>query len=119
MSFVLLYGLDIQFINLFKLIGLDIDEKYVSYIIISTSIWISYLLIRPIIKWFIRQESARLLSYLMSSLFVVVLLFFILLMMNESSYFVKNILKVTLECLAFFGVGLIVVYSFRRIIRKA
>lgn len=105
-------------INWSMLLALFPEEKYVYYFFVIIGISISYLVIQPVITLFITLKSSRLLSYVFSSLVVLLVLLISILFIEEPRFFVDHIVKITLQCLAGFGVGLIFYNGFQRLINK-
>ena len=99
-----------------KLIG--IQEDFIFYILISTGIIASFLLMKPIIVWLINLRSVFLINYIISSLTIFVLLFVIVFFLIETGHSINYLLKITLQCMAVFGVIMVLYYSFQKIIRK-
>lgn len=107
-----------SWINLSRLTPLGIKEEHIYFLIIAIGIIISYIFVQPFINWFVANRSAKLLSYIISSLLVIVSCFVVVLFIGDLHHLRSNLLKITLQTLAVFGVVLILFYSFRRFIKK-
>lgn len=81
--------------------------EYGYYVLIFFGIAIGYLLARPITSWLIKLRTVRLLSYLMNSLFILITLLLFIIMVDELNHLLIYLFKVFLQCLAGFGVTLI------------
>ena len=101
-----------------KSLSFGLVEEYVYYILIFIGIIISYLLVRPFITWFVTLKSTRLLSYIISSLIILLILFIATNSIEELNHLLFNIFRVGLQCLAVFGVLLLMFHGFQRINRK-
>lgn len=99
-------------------VSLKIIEDYVFYIIIFIAILLSFVVVRPFITWLITLESVQLLSYLVSSLIIMLIVVLLKSYINDFQEVFLNLLKITLQCLAAFGILLIVYGSYQRIIKK-
>lgn len=102
-----------------QLLSLGLKDEYILFILIFVGIIISYLLVQPFIIWFVSIQSTRLLSYIISSLFVIVSFFIIMLFIDKLDDSTFSSLKIALQCIAFFGIALIIYYSFQRLMKKA
>lgn len=100
-------------------ISLKIVDDYVFYIVFSIAILLSYLFIKPFIMWFVTLESVHLLSYLMSSLMIIILFLFMMIYIDNIQDLFLGMFKITLECLAVFGILLLLYRGYQRISRKA
>lgn len=83
------------------------NTNYFLYILVMIGLVIGYMVIRPTVKWFIEHRVFDLLSYLFISLLLFVIVFgsyFLLGLQLES---LRDLLKVLLQVLACFGVGLV------------
>lgn len=107
-----------NWINFTQLSILGIEEELVYYAIILLGIITSYLIIQPIISWFVALKSTKLLSYIVSSLIVLVLFFLIVLFVGDLQYLLSDLLKMALQSVSIFGVILTIYYSIRRLIQK-
>ncbi|MEC5426035.1 hypothetical protein QGM71_21530 [Virgibacillus sp. C22-A2] len=102
-------------ISIPQLAALGIKEEYIYFAIITIGIVSSYLLINPIINWVVHLQSARLLSYILSSLIIIVLFFIVVLIMGEVHPAMFGLFKFGLQGLASFGIILLLYYSYKRI----
>lgn len=94
-------------------VSIDILMHYifanVHYFIILLGILIIYFLIKSMIIWFLRFRAIRLLSFVVSSLVVFVIT---LTMIVFGEQFNVSIIKLFLQGLSFFGIGLLMYYLF-------
>lgn len=100
-------------LDVFQISGIDFQHYMMLVIIVA-----SYFLIQPMISYFISLQSIRLISYVMSSLFVLFFLCLALLLM-DIDHLLLNMIKITFQCLAVFGLGLAIVYSIGRLTKKS
>ncbi|WP_449354000.1 hypothetical protein ACUL41_11260 [Virgibacillus natechei] len=107
-----------SWINLSQLTPLGIRKEHLYFLIIATGIIISYLVVKPFITWFVANRSAKLLSYIISSLLVIVSCFIVVSFIGDLHHLLHNLLKITLLTLAIFGIVLVLFYSYRRFIKK-
>lgn len=108
----------VSWINLSRLTPLGIREEHIYFLIIAIGIIISYLVVQPFINWFVANRSAKLLSYIISSLLVIVSFFVVVLFIGDLHHLLIHLLKITLQTLAVFGIVLILFYSYRRFVKK-
>ncbi len=86
--------------------------EYVYYILILFALFIGYLLTRPIINWLVSLKSVRLLSYLLSGFLILVILMFIIITVDQLDHLLIHLFRTFLQCLAGFGVVLILLKIF-------
>jgi len=98
--------------NIIEEISLGSISEYLYYVLIFIGIFIGYLFSRPITSWLVSLKTVRLLSYLMNSLFILVILLFMIIMIDELNHLLIYLFKVFLQCLAGFGVALILFKTF-------
>lgn len=87
------------------------EEKGIIVMLVLFVVGMSYLFILPLIKWFVALQSVKLLSYIVCSLFVLVLYFIMMFFVGDKQYLTIQFIKVILQGIAFFGGGLVVIYS--------
>jgi len=90
-----------------KNIVLSSYEEYFYYTIMFIALFVGYLFAKPITYWLISLKSVRLLSYLLNSLFILLTMLFILLTIDELNHLLVQLFRIFLQCLACFGVILI------------
>jgi hypothetical protein len=100
--------------NIIEKLSYDWVEGYVYYIVIFIAIFMSYLLLKPITNWLVILKSINLLSYLMSGLFVLFLLLLATFTIEKLNDSLMDLFKVFLQCLACFGLTLILYKTFWR-----
>lgn len=84
-----------------------LDSVYL-YILVTIGLAISYLLVRPAVKWFITNRVFDLLSYIMVSLILCIMLSASYFMLGLSPELFRLFLKIILQLLAYFGAGLVI-----------
>lgn len=104
--------------QLSKFMALGSYEKNFYYIIVFMIIVIIYLFIYPLIKWFITLQSARLLSYILCSFIVLFILFLAVQALHDMEKLFFQTMKMVCQCLAVFGITLIVYHGFQKVKRK-
>lgn len=102
-----------NWINVSEGISFRLIEEFTSYLIIFIGIFLGYLLIKPMTSWLVSLKLVRLLSYLMSSLLIFVLLLLFILTIEGLNHFPIHLFKIFLQCLASFGVTLVLFKVFR------
>lgn len=102
-----------------KLLSLAKYEQNIYYIFLLTIILLIYILILPIIKWFISMHSVRLLTYLFSSFLLILSLFFLTLLSEKWEAFLYYLLQMTFESLALFGGVLFIYYLSKNVISRS
>lgn len=105
-------------INIIEKISLGSVQEYVYYVLIFFGIFMGYLFARLITGWLVSLKSVRLLSYLVNSLFILVILLFIIITIDELNHLLIYLFKIFLQCLAVFGVTLIIFKVYRGRQRK-
>lgn len=109
-----MFGFDF-FSRLMDILQLNkVDFRYLVMIMVITS---TYFLSRPLISFFVSLDSIRLLTYLVSSLFVLLALCLVFIVM-DIDHLLLIMIKITLHCLAFFGIGLSIVQAFIHLTKK-
>src|SRR5699024_8923441 len=88
-------------------------EKYVYYLLVFGALYLSYIIIVPLITWLVTLQSIRLLSYLVSSLIVVVFILFGLYFIEDLNGIVYNLLEITFQCFIFFCILFLILYGFK------
>lgn len=99
--------------NIIEWASLGFIEDYIYYILIFLVFFLGYLFARPITSWLVSLKSVRLLSYLVNSLFVLMILLFLIFTVDELNHLLNHIFKIYLQCLAGFGVILILLKTYR------
>src|SRR5690625_293528 len=94
-------------------------EKYVYYIIVMSAICVIYIVISPFIRWLVSLYSIRLLSYIVSSLFIVTMILVGVYVRDDLGGTLFSILELTLQCLSFFGIVLLVSHIFKHVMYKS
>lgn len=107
-----------SWINSSTLDSLGVTENFIFYVLVSSGIAISFLLLKPLTAWLISSRSVFLVNYIISSLAAIVLILIIFLFLIDLQIPVNNLLKITLQCMAAFGIVMILYYSFQKVIRK-
>lgn len=88
---------------------LDLITDHIHYLVIFMAILIIYLFVKSFTIWIIKLKAIRLLSYLMSSLFVFVFLLLMIVFLDKlDDLFIKAIL----QSLSFLGIVVFVFYIF-------
>lgn len=118
MFFVSLSDGSIGWLQLSHLFALGFQEEHVYFILIFLGIIVSYAVIKPIITWFVALQSIRLLSYLTSGLIVIMIFFLIVLFIGKLPDVLFSLLKITLQCLAVWGIAIILHHSFQQVVKK-
>ncbi|RLL45174.1 hypothetical protein D8M04_09955 [Oceanobacillus piezotolerans] len=95
------------FIKLSQLSALGIEENDIHLFLIIVGVILSFLLIKPIVEWFVVSQSTKVLSYLISSLFILVLFFTMVLSLDAIEPLTFSLLNMLLKVLAVFGAGLL------------
>ncbi|MFD1849211.1 hypothetical protein [Oceanobacillus bengalensis] len=107
-----------MFIKLSHLSALGLNENHVYLIFIIIGVLVCYFIIQPFIEWFVVLQSAKLLSYIVSSLFVILIFFTITIFVPTMSQPFFTILDMLLKVIAIFGVLLGLYGGIRYLIRK-
>ncbi|MBY7143794.1 hypothetical protein KFZ56_12205 [Virgibacillus sp. NKC19-3] len=108
---------NVSWINLSRFTPLGVREEHIYVLLIAIGIITSYLVVQPFITWFVAKRSAKLLSYIISSLLVIISCFIVVLFIGDFHHLRVHLLKITLQTLAVFGVVLILFYSYRRLMK--
>lgn len=87
---------------------------YIYYAIMIMALFVGYLFFRPITRWLISLKSVRLLSYLLNSLFILFIMIFMIILIDELNHSLLHLFRIFLQCLAVFGIVLIVYKIFWR-----
>ncbi|MGM8211916.1 hypothetical protein ACLIBH_03870 [Virgibacillus sp. W0430] len=95
--------------------SLGITEEHLIFAIVFSSTCIFFLLFYPLVNWFISQKLQKMITYIISSLFVVVI-YLLLIVMNEM--FHVYFLKIILQAISFFGLFVVGGYLFLQVKRK-
>src|SRR5699024_12721124 len=108
---------DTTWFSMSQLMILGLEEEHIYFVLLFGGIVVCYLLIQPFISFLVAMQSARVLSYILSSLLALVVLFVTILITNaqESS---RLLMRVTLESLALFGILLVIVVRLKRFINN-
>jgi len=88
------------------------------YLLILVGISISYFIIHPFITWFITLQTNRLLSYIVSSLFVLTLFLIVLISIGETEQIIMLGLKISLQCIAGFGLFLSLRHGIKSVFKR-
>ncbi|GAA0446252.1 hypothetical protein GCM10008983_25100 [Lentibacillus halophilus] len=91
------------------------NELNKTYIYIFIALMALYTIIRPMIKWAVMVKTTKFLNYILSSLLLLVL---ILSGIVLTAFLDKMILAVVLNCLALFGLMLIVIHTVEYLFRN-
>ena len=83
-------------------------EDYIYYAIMIIALFIGYLFARPITRWLISLRSVRLLSYLLNSLLILFTMIFMIVLIEELNHSLTYLFRIFLQCLAVFGIVLII-----------
>ncbi|OZU90482.1 hypothetical protein CIL03_04870 [Virgibacillus indicus] len=108
----------ISWINLSNSSFLGEGDNYISYVLIFAGIIVSFILLKPLISWLINSGFVLLVNYIISSLAVIVLLFIVVFFLTDTQLSVNNLLKITLQSLAAFGIVMILYYGFQKVTKK-
>ncbi|WP_100011117.1 hypothetical protein [Lentibacillus sediminis] len=100
-----------------QLMALGIKPEYIYYLLVFLGMVLLYLLIHPLIQWFVAKSSTKLLSYLLSSLLLLTTGLLAAALSGTFSASLRSLLGITLETLAGFGVALILFYGVRRLVK--
>ena len=92
--------------NIWTFISLYMDQEYMYYLLILAGISVGYFIMYPLITWFVTLQTKRLLSYLVSSLLVLTLFLMILIFIGKTEEMILIGLKMSLQCIAGFGLFL-------------
>ena len=118
MLFFILNNTNPGWFHLSQLYSLGLEAKHMYLGLIFLGIILGYILIKPMITWFIILESSRMLTYLISSLIVILVFFIVVLFTGELPGRMLGLLKITLQCLAVWGVAIFLHYGFHQLIKK-
>lgn len=119
---MIIYGLQsigkLSYFIVTRAFSFQLLEKYVYYIIVVGAICVIYIVISPLIRWLVSLYSIRLLSYIVSSLFIVTLILIGVYVRDDLEGAFFSILELTLQCLSFFGMVLLVSHLFKHVMYK-
>lgn len=119
---MIIYGLQsigkLSYFIVTRAFSFQLLEKYVYYIIVVGAICVIYIVISPLIRWLVSLYSIRLLSYIVSSLFIVTLILIGVYVRDDLEGTFFSILELTLQCLSFFGMVLLVSHLFKHVMYK-
>ncbi len=107
----------IEWFHLSNLIMLGLKEEHIIYILIFTVVLLSYIVLHPLIHFFVMTQSSKMLSYVCSSLLILVLFLTIIWLGNERSDD-PVLFKMVLQTIGLFGFALIVINGFKRMLNK-
>lgn len=110
--------IDLSSIGVFETDYLSVEGNWVPLIVASLIIGVSFLTIHPFIKWVVRLQSEKLLSYIICSLFTLVLCFLVTSFVGNMQHLLVIYLKVTLQGIALFGIALFVIYSVQYMVKN-
>jgi len=120
---VIIYGLQsidkLSYFIMTRAFSFQLLEKYVYYIIVMSAICVIYIVISPFIRWLVSLYSIRLLSYIVSSLFIVTMILVGVYVRDDLGGTLFSILELTLQCLSFFGIVLLVSHIFKHVMYKS
>ncbi len=108
----------IDWIKISQLESLGIPREAFYTLAIFLGIVGCYFIIRPVAIVLITLQSERLVSYFLSGLVFIVIFFSIVLVVGEIEQFTYQLLKLSLQALAIFGLLLCVVHLVRQLIEK-
>lgn len=109
---------DLGWLKLNHLFSLGFQQKHIYFIAIFLGVSVCYAVMKPVITWFVKLGSIRLLSFLTSGLMVVLAFFVIVLYVGELPDIMLSLLKITLQCLAVWGIIIVLYHSVRLAIKK-
>ncbi|WP_047982964.1 hypothetical protein [Ornithinibacillus californiensis] len=109
----------IDWIKISQLESLGITKEAFYTLVIFLGIMACYYIIRPVSMVLISLQSEKLVSYLLSGLLFLVIFFSIVLFVGEIQLFTYQLLKISLQALAVFGLLLCVVHVVRQLIGKS
>ncbi len=118
MLFFILNNANPSWFHLSQLYSLGLEAKHMYFGLIFLGIIFGYILIKPMITWFIILESSRMLTYLISSLIVILIFFIVILFTGGLPGKMLGLLKITLQCLAVWGVAIFLHHGFHQLIKK-
>ncbi|WP_085992533.1 hypothetical protein [Oceanobacillus senegalensis] len=107
-----------SFIKVSHLNALGLETEQVYFLMFSLGAIITYLIVHPVISWFIELKSAKLLSYVVSSMLVIIVLFINAMYMEGIASILFNLLDTMLQVLGWFGIILILYYCVRKFMGK-
>ncbi|MBP1968267.1 membrane-bound ClpP family serine protease [Virgibacillus natechei] len=107
-----------SWLNVSQLKPLGITEEHIFLLLLSIGIIISYFVVYPFINWIVTIQSTKLITYIISSLLIMVCFFIVVLFVGDLQYLMIDLLKITLQTLAAFGIVLILFYSYKRFIKN-
>ena len=120
---MIIYGLQsidkLSYFIMTRAFSFQLLEKYVYYIIVMSAICVIYIVISPFIRWLVSLYSIRLLSYIVSSLFIVTMILVGVYVRDDLGGTLFSILELTLQCLSFFGIVLLVSHIFKHVMYKS
>lgn len=100
-----------------QLMALGVKPEHIYYLLVFFGMVLLYLLIHPVIQWFVAKSSTKLLSYLLSSLLLLTGCLLTASLFGTFSASLHYLLGITLETLAAFGAILILFYGVRRLVK--
>jgi hypothetical protein len=108
----------IDWIKISQLESLGIPKEAFYTLVIFLGIMGCYYIIRPVSMVLISLQSEKLVSYLLSGLLFIVIFFSIVLFIGEIHLFTYQLLKISLQALAVFGLLLCVVHLVRQFVGR-
>lgn len=97
-----------------KIIALGNYDSNVYYVLVFLLILCIYVLIHPVITWFIHLQSTRFLSYLFTSFVVIIFGFIMYWYLNiHVGAISTHLFKLALQCLTVFGITLFIYNSLK------
>lgn len=103
--------------NADQLLPVDLTREQLAFIIIFIGVLVIYYIVQPLVYWFVKLQSTKMLSYVIASLLVVIAILVIGNQVSEGN--ADNLTKITLQTLATFGGGLFTIRLIGLIVRKA
>lgn len=86
-----------------RIVTLGVIENYYFLLFISMGIGIVYFVIQPMVKWLLRLQAFKLLSYLICSLLTLILYFMIVVFVGDLQHVATQYFKLTLQAAAIYG----------------
>src|SRR5690625_7319860 len=117
MLFFILNNANPSWFHLSQLYSLGLEAKHMYFGLIFLGIIFGYILIKPMITWFIILESSRMLTYLISSLIIILIFFIVILFTGGLPGNILGFLHITLNCLAVWGVTIFLYLGYHQMIK--
>lgn len=107
-----------SFIKLSHLPALGLGERNFIIFLLVIGIVIVYMFTQPFISWLVSLKMIRLLSYVVSSLLILNIVCFIIILRPDLTESILIFVGFVLQIIALFGIGLIIYYTFCKLIGR-